>query len=45
MNAGVLARIAFVDTPEANSYAAAQLAERQRLQLLDEGESFCFETV
>lgn len=30
---------------EAHSYEAAQLAERQRHQLLEQGVSFCFETV
>jgi len=45
VNADQLARILFPDAPEAHSYAAAQLAERQRLQLLQEGVSFCFETV
>ena len=45
VNADQLARILFPDAPEAHSYEAAQLAERQRLQLLQEGVSFCFETV
>jgi len=45
VNADVLARIVFAESPEAHSYEAAQLAERQRLQLLDQGVSFCFETV
>jgi len=44
-NADVLARIVFAEAPEAHSYEAAQLAERQRLQLLGQGVSFCFETV
>ena len=45
VNADVLARIVFAEAPEAHSYEAAQLAERQRLQLLEQGLSFCFETV
>lgn len=45
VNADLLARIVFPDDPEARSYEAAQLAERQRLNLLEEGVSFCFETV
>ena len=45
VNADVLARIIFADAPEAHSYEAAQLAERQRHQLLEQGVSFCFETV
>lgn len=45
VNADLLARIVFPEDPEAHSYEAAQLAERQRLELLQEGVSFCFETV
>jgi predicted ABC-type ATPase len=45
VNADVLARILFAEAPEAHRYEAAQLAERQRLQLLEQGLSFCFETV
>jgi predicted ABC-type ATPase len=45
VNADVLARIVFGEAAEAHSYAAAQLAERQRHQLLEKGLSFCFETV
>ena len=45
VNADVLARIVFAEAPEAHSYEAAQLAERQRHQLLEQGVSFCFETV
>ena len=45
MNADVLARILFAEAPEAHRYEAAQLAKRQRLQLLEQGLSFCFETV
>ena len=45
VNADVLARIVFAEAPESHSYEAAQLAERQRHQLLEQGVSFCFETV
>ena len=45
VNADLLARIVFTDAPEMHSYEAAQLAERQRFHLLQEGVSFCFETV
>ena len=45
VNADLLARAAFADDPEAHSYEAAQLAERQRVRLLQDGVSFCFETV
>ena len=45
VNADLLARIVFAEAPEAHSYEAAQLAERQRYQLLEQGVSFCFETV
>jgi len=45
VNADVLARIAFPDSPEESSYQAALLAQDQRERLLLEGASFCFETV
>jgi predicted ABC-type ATPase len=45
VNADLLARIVFAEAPAAHSDEAAQLAERQRHQLLDQGLSFCFETV
>lgn len=45
VNADLLARIAFPDDPEARSYEAAMLAEGLRHQLLNDGLSFCFETV
>ena len=45
MNADVLARIVFAEIPEAHSYETAELAERQRHQLLEQGLHFCFETV
>lgn len=45
VNANLLAQVVFSNDPEAHSYEAAQLAERQRLRMLQEGVSFCFETV
>ncbi len=45
VNADVLARVAYPDSPEAHSYDAAKLAEEQRHNLLLRGVSFCFETV
>jgi predicted ABC-type ATPase len=45
VNADVLARIAYPEAPEANSYAAARLADQQRDSLLLQGLSFCYETV
>ncbi len=45
VNADVLARIAYPEAPEANSYAAARLAAQQRDSLLLQGLSFCYETV
>jgi len=45
VNADVLAKIAYPDQPEARSLDAAKLAEQIRMNLLLEGQSFCFETV
>ena len=45
INADVLAKTFFPGDPESHSYDAAQLATELRLQLLQEGRSFCFETV
>lgn len=45
VNADILARIVYPEAPEAHSYDAARLAERQRHRLLVCGASFCFETV
>ncbi len=45
VNADIIARQLFPDQPERHSYEAAQLAEQQRLQLIQTGRSFCFETV
>jgi len=45
VNADLLARIVFAEALEAHSDEAAQLAERLCHQLLEQGLSFCFETV
>ena len=45
INADVLAKQLFPDEAEARSYEAAKIAETMRLDLLNEGRSFCFETV
>ena len=45
INADILAKELYPDAPEANSYSAAKIAEKMRLSLLQEGRSFCFETV
>ena len=45
VNADILARALFPDAPEMHSYDAALLAGKLRLKLLQEGCSFCFETV
>jgi len=45
INADILAKELYPDAPEANSYSAAKIAEKMRLGLLQEGRSFCFETV
>ncbi len=45
VNADRLARLAYPDAPEANSYAAARLAEQQRDSLMLQGLSFRYETV
>lgn len=45
VNADILARHLFPDAPEAHSYTAAKVAEQMRNRLLEEGRSFCFETV
>lgn len=45
INADQIAKALFPDNPEANSYQAARLAEQLRYQQLEEGTSFCFETV
>lgn len=45
VNADILARELYPDQPEQHSYEAARLAEQIRMQLLQEGRTFCFETV
>lgn len=45
INADILAKQLFQDEAEERSYEAAKLAEKLRLELLNEGRTFCFETV
>ncbi|MFT4927097.1 MAG: putative ABC-type ATPase [Phenylobacterium sp.] len=45
VNADEIAKDVFPDAPEANSYNAAQIAQKMRYDLLSQGRSFCFETV
>jgi predicted ABC-type ATPase len=45
VNADSLASLVYPEDPEAHSYEAALLAEKQRNTLLLNGASFCFETV
>ena len=45
VNADLIAKELFPDAPEESSYEASQIAESMRYQLLEEGRSFCFETV
>ncbi len=45
INADQIAREVFPDDPEGHSYQAAKIAESMRLQQLQGGNSFCFETV
>ena len=45
VNADIIARELYPDAPEAHSYDAARIAEEIRYGLLQEGRSFCFETV
>ncbi len=45
VNADIIARELFPDSPEAHSYQAAGIAEELRYGLLSERRSFCFETV
>lgn len=45
INADLIAKELYPDNPEANSYQAARLAEQLRYEQLNEGNSFCFETV
>jgi len=45
INADNIARSLWPDEPEKHSYAAALIAEKERFRFLEEGSSFCFETV
>lgn len=45
VNADKIARTLWPDYPEKHSYEAALIAEKERLRLLEERQSFCFETV
>lgn len=45
VNADLLAKQLYPDSPEQYSYEAAKIAEQMRFQLLQEGRTFCFETV
>jgi len=45
INADLIAKVINPDAPEAVSYEAAGLAEKIRSALLQQGTSFCFETV
>ena len=45
VNADLIAKEIFPESPELHSYQAAKIAEEMRNTLLIEGRSFCFETV
>ncbi len=45
VNADNLARQLYPDNPELHSYQAAKIAEQMHTQLIQNGRSFCFETV
>ncbi len=45
INADIIARELYPNAPAANSYDAAKVAQELRDTLLQEGQSFCFETV
>lgn len=45
VNADLIAKQLFPHAPEEHSYSAAKLAEQQRNLLLEDGASFCYETV
>ncbi|MDX1589012.1 MAG: zeta toxin family protein [Oleiphilaceae bacterium] len=45
VNADQIARTFWPEQPEEHSYEAALLAEKERFRLVDERQSFCFETV
>lgn len=45
VNADRIARSVWPDAPEKHSYEAALIAERERFRLVEQRQSFCFETV
>lgn len=45
VNADNIARALWPDDPEEHSYEAALVAEKERFRLLEERQTFCFETV
>lgn len=45
VNADILAKQLYPEHPEQHSYEAAKIAETMRMQLLQKGRTFCFETV
>jgi predicted ABC-type ATPase len=45
VNADNIARSLWPDHPEKHSYEAALIAEKERFRLIEERQSFCFETV
>ena len=45
INADNIARSLWPEHPEKHSYEAALIAEKERFRLLEERQSFCFETV
>lgn len=45
INADILAKQLYPQQPEQHSYEAAKIAETMRIDLLQQGRTFCFETV
>lgn len=45
INADNLAKSLWPNEPEKHSYEAALIAEKERVRLVEEGQTFCFETV
>ena len=45
INADNIARTFWPEEPENHSYEAARLAEKERFRLIEQGRTFCFETV
>ena len=45
VNADILAKQLYPEQAEQHSYEAAKIAETMRMQLLQQGRTFCFETV